>query len=326
VNTLKRLLIIMLFLLVTSNICFAETREIIAEGTYTMGDGETPLIAEERALLVAKRTALEQAGTYVQSYSETRNYQLTTDEVQVIASGIMEVTILDKHRTIDGSSIAFWVKIKALVTTDKIEDMAAKIKDTSMTEDYKKLQEEYNQSQQQITALKQQLQQATADSDKQEIRNQIANSETKFQADTLFEQGNQSMANHQYQEAINAYTEAISQNPSFGRAYLRRGAAYMASSEYREAIQDFNQAILINPHFTLAYLGKGNSYENLGRKQSALQSYRLVIEYATPDQQRYIDMARSRIRSLESSDSFDSSYSPRHSYYHEPFFRRRNIY
>jgi tetratricopeptide (TPR) repeat protein len=326
VNSLKRILTILLFLLLTSNICFAGTREIIAEGTYTMGDGETPLIAEERALLAAKRTALEQAGTYVQSYSETKNYQLTADEVQVIASGIMEVTILDKHRTIDGSSIAFWVKIKTLVTTDKIEDMAARIKDTPMTEDYKKLQEDYNKSQQQATALKQQLQQATSDSDKQEIRNQIANSETKFQANTLFEQGNQSMVNHQYKEAINAYTEAIYQNPGFGRAYLRRGAAYMDSGEYREAIQDFNQAILINPHLTFAYLGKGQAYENLGRKQSAIQSYRLFIEYATPNQQRYIDMARSQIRKLESSDSFDSSYSPHPPFSREPFLRRRNGY
>ncbi|OGP11798.1 MAG: hypothetical protein A3G39_02565 [Deltaproteobacteria bacterium RIFCSPLOWO2_12_FULL_43_16] len=55
----------------------AQTKEIIAEGTYNMGDGETPSVAESRALLQAKRTALEQAGTYVESYSKVINLQLT---------------------------------------------------------------------------------------------------------------------------------------------------------------------------------------------------------------------------------------------------------
>ena len=49
---------------------FTETKNIISEGTYNMGDGETPGVAESRALLQAKRTALEQAGTYVESYSK----------------------------------------------------------------------------------------------------------------------------------------------------------------------------------------------------------------------------------------------------------------
>jgi hypothetical protein len=44
-----------------------------------MGDGETPSVAEDRAMLNAKRTALEQAGTYVESYSKVKNITLTQD-------------------------------------------------------------------------------------------------------------------------------------------------------------------------------------------------------------------------------------------------------
>jgi hypothetical protein len=43
----------------------AEVKEIICEGAYNMGDGETPVVAESRALLQAKRTALEQVVTYL---------------------------------------------------------------------------------------------------------------------------------------------------------------------------------------------------------------------------------------------------------------------
>jgi hypothetical protein len=54
------IIIITLFLFFPS-ISLAETKEIIAEGTYNMGDGETPTVAESRALLQAKRIAVEQA-------------------------------------------------------------------------------------------------------------------------------------------------------------------------------------------------------------------------------------------------------------------------
>lgn len=125
---------------------FAETTLIVSEGSYNMGDGETPTVAESRALLNAKRTALEQAGTYIESYSKTKNYQLTADEVKVIASGLMQVTILEKKRTVVGDGFNFWVKIEARVNPEKMEDMAARVKEKSIVEDYKKIQEERSPS------------------------------------------------------------------------------------------------------------------------------------------------------------------------------------
>jgi hypothetical protein len=136
---------------------FTEAKEIIAEGTYNMGDGETPTVAESRALLQAKRLALEQAGTYVESYTKIKNLKLTEDEIQVLASGLMEVEILDKKRTIVGEGFHFWVKIKARVNTDKIEEMAKLVKEKSVIEDYKRIQEAYDRSQKEIEELEERV-------------------------------------------------------------------------------------------------------------------------------------------------------------------------
>ena len=138
----------------------AQTKEIIAEGTYNMGDGETPSVAESRALLQAKRTALEQAGTYVESYSKVKNFQLTEDEIKVLASGLMEVEILEKKRTILGDGFHFWVKIKARVQIEKMEEMAKRVKGKDVIEDYKNVQEAYDKSQKEIEELKKELSQA----------------------------------------------------------------------------------------------------------------------------------------------------------------------
>ncbi|MDR3590344.1 MAG: tetratricopeptide repeat protein [Negativicutes bacterium] len=278
----------------------AEVKEIIAEGTYCMGDGETPTVAEERALLQAKRAAVEQAGTYVESYSKTLNYQLTADEIAVISSGVLEVTVLDKQRTVAGSGINFWVKIKALVSTDKIEDMAAKVKEKSLVDDYKKLQEDYDKSQQEVAQLKQRLQQTGDDKEKAVIRTQITASETGFQASSWLEQGNSQLAARNYYRAIEAYGQAIQLNPSSARAYLKRGHAYIMTGQYRLAIADFDAALAIRPELVFAHYSKGYAYDHLGYRRAAMQAYRTYIEYAPPEQQVYVDRARYRLRALRS--------------------------
>ena len=51
----------------------AETKTIVSEATYVMGDGETPSFAEAMVLQKANQAALENAGTYVESYTHVRN-------------------------------------------------------------------------------------------------------------------------------------------------------------------------------------------------------------------------------------------------------------
>ncbi|MEW6542328.1 MAG: hypothetical protein AB1411_01820 [Nitrospirota bacterium] len=83
----------------------ADTKVLTAEGTYTMGEGETMTFAESMALQKAKQVALEQAGTYVESYTKVQNYQLTAEEIQTIAGGVLQVEVLDKTRTLVGDGI-----------------------------------------------------------------------------------------------------------------------------------------------------------------------------------------------------------------------------
>ena len=128
---------LLLFLVRTVSVlvlCFptlvqAETKTIIAEAIYLMGDGETPSFAEAMVLQKAKQTALEQAGTYVESYTQVRNLDVAVDEIKTIAGGVLETDVIQKDRTIlkEGGE-RFYIKIRARVTTDKIEDLARRIK------------------------------------------------------------------------------------------------------------------------------------------------------------------------------------------------------
>lgn len=69
--------IVAAFLLLFPSFSLAETKEIITEGTYKMGDGETPTVAESRALLQANRTAVEEV---LLSYNGAFPYVRGTDK------------------------------------------------------------------------------------------------------------------------------------------------------------------------------------------------------------------------------------------------------
>lgn len=269
----------------------AEKKEVVAEGTYCMGDGETPLLAEERALLVAKRSAIEQVGTYIESYSAIKNNQLTDDEVKIISSGSMEVTVLEKRRIINENNFNFWVKIKAVVTPDNVETMIAKLK-------------------------------AKKENAGNDIKNDshTPKGEAISDASVLFQQGNEQMDAGQYMSATRSYTDAIKLSPHFAQAYLKRGEANIKLENYDNAINDLTQALKEDSDLVVAYFWEGQAFEKMKKKHSAIEVYRKFIKRATPDMKTYIDKAKHRLFLLEVHEIIDRDTQPY--YYPEPPERR----
>lgn len=261
----------------------AEVKEIICEGTYNMGDGETPGVAESRALLNAKRIAVEQAGTYVESYSKVKNYQLTEDEIKIMASGSMEVTILDKKRTVVGDGFHFWVKIKALVDSDKMEVMAKKVKDKSVVEDYQKIQAAYDKSQKDIEVLKEQLLSAKGEK-KKEVEKNISDEEKRFQANEWIEKGrnatNALSGRSDYIKAIEAFTSAIALDPARCDAYAERAIDYQRIQELEKAKEDLDTSLTLKCSleskgdvFFYTYYAIGKDYFDKGKYFEAIEPF-----------------------------------------------------
>lgn len=291
---MKYLSIVFLLLLIPI-VSFAETRVIISEGSYNMGDGETPSVAESRALLNAKRTALEQAGTYVESYSKVKNFKLTEDEVNVIAFGLMQVTILEKNRTIVGDGLRFWVKIEAKVNPDRAEDMATRLKEKSIIEDYKKVQSEYEKSRNEIATLKKQLLATQNETEKKRIEKLIESDETAFRANEWFEKGSIYNLNYEHDQAIEAYTNAIALNPNYLEAYERRGIAYYNKGLlqndkllFDRAVDDFKKLALVKPNTLAGAWAQGVIDFSQNQYAKALASFNKAVSYNPESELGYI--------------------------------------
>jgi len=246
-----------------------------------MGDGETPTVAESRALLQAKRVAVEQAGTYIESYSKVKNFQLTHDEIQVLASGIIEVTIMDKKRTVVGDGINFWVKIKARVQQDRIEEMAKKVKEKSTVEDYKRLQENYDDLSRQIVILKNQLKEAVSAESKMQIEAKIIEQEKIFKANEWLERGNEEENDH---DKIEAYTRAIALNPNLTQAYSFRAYAFDSLGQTDKMIEDLTKVIALDPNDGYVFKRRGEAYFNLGNIEMGFRDFdrRVSIDPLNP--------------------------------------------
>lgn len=87
----KIIMFLMAFMLMLPATSHANIYRVEADGDYIMGYGESRELAEQKAIEDAKRYAVEKVGTYVESYSATKNLQLTEDEVRTVAAAILRM-------------------------------------------------------------------------------------------------------------------------------------------------------------------------------------------------------------------------------------------
>ncbi|MBN2031517.1 hypothetical protein JW824_14895 [bacterium] len=200
--------------------CIAETVVIIAEGEYVMGSGETMEVAEERARKSAMQSAAEQAGAFVKSYTEVKNFVLESDVIEVIANHSMQVEVLDMQKIVLGNvdAIRFYVKIQATMTEEEIEANLQKVReDQSIVDAYNRLKADYEKQNIEMEQLKRQLEMAVG-GDRQEIARLISEEEKKFKANLWVEKAQQS--SYFSDEALNAYIKAVELNPGLAEAYV----------------------------------------------------------------------------------------------------------
>jgi hypothetical protein len=273
---------IFLSLFPAKGIC--ETREIIAEGEYVMGDGETPAVAEERAMKKAKQNAAEEAGTFVKSYSKVQNLTLAEDVVEVVANHAMKITVLDKKRSAVGNldAIKFQVKIKAVMTSEEVAANLKKVReDRGVIDAYNRLKADYDRQASEMETLKKRLT-AAGGEEKKQVLAEITNEEKRFKANLWLEKATE--LHYQNGEmALKAYDKAIELNPALVEAYVGRAKLVGGNSvpdcnsllnkgpsecteqqeKLNKALSDLNKAISLGKGHAEAYVERADVYNQI---------------------------------------------------------------
>lgn len=137
----------------------AAVEEIEATGRYYLGDNDTRLDGHRLALMEAKRNALEKAGTYVESITEVKDFQLTRDDVKTYTAGIIEVTEPEEPKwEMVGQTLRCTVKVKAQIDKDDVaKRIAALRQDKEATQQLKEERHKTETHEQKVAELNKKL-------------------------------------------------------------------------------------------------------------------------------------------------------------------------
>jgi tetratricopeptide (TPR) repeat protein len=247
-----RLFILFSAFLASGAIVFAEPSSIISEGQYVMGDLDTKKDAKIQALMEAKRLAMEKAGTYLQSTTEVKNFQLSKDQINSIAAGIMSVEILNEDWKMSGNNMVLTIKIRATVDTSNLKDRIAKMQLGDNADSFKEVQNQLAALQKELAALKKQAQQqsvseGTKKQPSQEMQEKHEALVNEMSAWEYMEKGNIAADNQRWEESLAAFEQAIVLNPRLADAYAGKAYALHNLKKMDAASDMVDKGLAINP-------------------------------------------------------------------------------
>ena len=95
-------------------------RVVTATSEYRMGDHDTRLDATRMAIEAAKRQALEQVATYLESVTEVKELDVTRDEIRTYTAGIVTVLNQQTSTRLDNGGVVVRVSLTAQVDQDEV--------------------------------------------------------------------------------------------------------------------------------------------------------------------------------------------------------------
>lgn len=124
---------------------------------------------------------------------------------------------------------------------------------------------------------------------------------TDDQARRLYQQGVEYARRQQWEQAIQAYQQAVRLDPRFVEAWTNLGYAYRKIRDYSRSVEAYRRALSLRPDFAPAHDYLARTYLAMGERQKAMEHYEIL---------RRLDarMAQRLLRAIQSNDpDLDSS-------------------
>ena len=271
----------------------AEVKTIEADSTYIMGDNDSKVDARRIAIQEAKKKALEHAGTYVESLTQVKNYQLSKDEVRSYTAGVTETEVVSEQMRGTTEHPEIYVKTRCKIDTDVLMKTIDRYRENvDLREQVQATAKENENLRKEREALVKQLaaekDKSKADATRQKLDTVLSQEEANDDTNKVWNNyalqlayggGNEHGREIKPAELDRSFAvlqRAVKINPQNLRArmmlasiYERRGNTSAAESEFRTAVQR-------DPSNPLAHLRLGNLLKERGRYEDALREFRFV--------------------------------------------------
>lgn len=236
---------------------YAETKTFIREYTYQANEIDSRMSCRAIALEQVKRLLLEELGTYVDSVTVVRDYQVAKDEITTLTAGLVQTTILEEN----WNGKEYWLKAKITADPGEVASSIEKLRNNQqLVKDLAEAKDEASQALREIGALRQELAATEASKEKREEYKEAVN---KLVATDWFERGQYLTYSGNYQEALRAYDRVVVLRPNDAKAYSNRGAIYIQLGRYDSAVKDLDRAVALNPKNRTSLYNRDLVYKKL---------------------------------------------------------------
>jgi tetratricopeptide (TPR) repeat protein len=252
---------------------FAGTRTFIKEYTYQASEDDSRNSSRVIALREVKRLLLEELGTYLESETEVKNYQLTRDQITTLTAGIVQTEIIEEKW--DGRS--YWLKSKITADAEKVVQSIDKLrKDRDKTNELEAMRRKSDELLREVERLRKQMSSGN-DVNRDQQKAAYDTSIKQLSAAEWIEKGHAVSGPHdQFKGAFDAYSRAIELDPNNIEAYYFRARI----SEKNQAMSDYYKILSIVPKNSEAHLIRAWTYKELNERDSALNEFAKAIENA----------------------------------------------
>jgi tetratricopeptide (TPR) repeat protein len=269
-NPVRIVFYLFLFLFVP-HFTFAATKTFIKEYTYRASEDDSRNSSRVIALREVKRLLLEELGTYLESETEVKNFQLTKDQITTLTAGIVQTEIVEEKW--DGH--VYWLKAKIIADSDKVVQSVDTLrKDREKTKELETMRRKSDELLQEVEKLRKELASAKNREEKKAAYDQ---SIRQLSAKEWLEKGFAARDRGAHKEAIEAYSRSIELDPDNIQAYYARALI----SDENHAMQDFYKLLTLEPRDSKSYLYRAWTYSELKKGDLALGEFVKAINSAS---------------------------------------------
>ena len=296
----------------------AEIRTITATGEYRMGDNDTRTDAKRLALLDAKRLALEKSGTYIESITEVKNFNLTREEVRAYTAGIVEVLEQATRTTMEGETSVVGVEVTVKIDTDVVtrqidalrKNESGKAELLRLRIETERLRQEIDVKTRELASLKAKPQVETATMQRQQLVRKAFANELIEKAVAAYEEfvlawanpgGPKSEFNPPAIEALtrmrNLTEQALTLDPSNAEAkhmmatvLLMEGRYLIERGNNDAAMFKFREALHLRPNDASVHAAVARALDKMGDQDAALGEARAAISLEPGVARHYVTL------------------------------------
>jgi tetratricopeptide (TPR) repeat protein len=261
---------------------FGEILTIKHTVKQTFGGGQSPDDARISGISLAKREALEKAGTYIESLTVVKNYKVEKDEILALTAGVLKAEVVSQKNYASDDAFGIEIIVNVVVDTSVLEERVKKqLQDRTHLTQLRDTQNREKKLLQKVAQLEEENRKLSANKQSTEkLKKEFQKTSQGLTAVDWFNKAHSLWDGEKHTDpkmAIEYLSDAIKLQQDYADAYINRGNAYDNLGQYQRAIEDFNEAIRLKPDAALAYSNRGNAYNYLGQYQRGIEDCNKAI-------------------------------------------------